>query len=187
MPAVHEVLSQSGIAMHDVRAIVCGAGPGSFTSLRIAAAMAKGFAQAGNLPLYAVPSLMLAALELRDQPGEYLLHSDAMRGERFVQRFRVDRGNVEMLGQLQRMPLALLEETASSDADGAVLVAVGNKNVSAHDAQFVVPRAQNVAALASRWDQYAPVDLSSWEPNYGRLAEAQVKWEETNQRALPTN
>lgn len=185
MPAVHEVLSASGIAMRDVCAIVCGAGPGSFTSLRIAAAMSKGFAQAGNVPLYGIPSLTLAALELRAQSGEYLLHSDALRGERFVQQFRVANGTVESIGELQRMSLARLDENAETGATAAALVAIGNKHVSAHDTHCVVPRAQNVAWLANRWEHYAPVDLSTWEPNYGRLAEAQVKWEEANQRALP--
>jgi tRNA threonylcarbamoyladenosine biosynthesis protein TsaB len=28
------------------------------------------------------------------------------------------------------------------------------------------------------------VDLATWEPNYGRLAEAQVKWEAAHGRAL---
>jgi tRNA threonylcarbamoyladenosine biosynthesis protein TsaB len=30
-----------------------------------------------------------------------------------------------------------------------------------------------------------PVDLASWEPDYGRLAEAQVRWEAEHGRALP--
>ena len=34
--------------------IVCGAGPGSFTSLRIAGAIAKGLAFACDRPLFAV-------------------------------------------------------------------------------------------------------------------------------------
>ena len=29
-----------------------------------------------------------------------------------------------------------------------------------------------------------PVELASWEPDYGRLAEAQVKWEAAHGRAL---
>jgi tRNA threonylcarbamoyladenosine biosynthesis protein TsaB len=29
-----------------------------------------------------------------------------------------------------------------------------------------------------------PVDLASWEPTYGRLAEAQVKWEKAAGRPL---
>ena len=31
-----------------------------------------------------------------------------------------------------------------------------------------------------------PVDLASWEPAYGRLAEAQVKWEAAHGRPLQT-
>jgi tRNA threonylcarbamoyladenosine biosynthesis protein TsaB len=31
-----------------------------------------------------------------------------------------------------------------------------------------------------------PVDLATWEPAYGRLAEAQVKWEREHGRALPS-
>jgi len=30
-----------------------------------------------------------------------------------------------------------------------------------------------------------PVDLASWEPDYGRLAEAQVRWEAAHGRPLP--
>jgi tRNA threonylcarbamoyladenosine biosynthesis protein TsaB len=30
-----------------------------------------------------------------------------------------------------------------------------------------------------------PVDLASWEPEYGRLAEAQVRWEAAHGRPLP--
>jgi tRNA threonylcarbamoyladenosine biosynthesis protein TsaB len=29
-----------------------------------------------------------------------------------------------------------------------------------------------------------PADLASWEPSYGRLAEAQVKWEAAHGRSL---
>jgi tRNA threonylcarbamoyladenosine biosynthesis protein TsaB len=29
-----------------------------------------------------------------------------------------------------------------------------------------------------------PVDLASWEPSYGRLAEAQVRWEAAHGRPL---
>ena len=44
MPAVADILGDGG--MGDIDRIVCGAGPGSFTSLRIAASIAKGLAVA---------------------------------------------------------------------------------------------------------------------------------------------
>jgi tRNA threonylcarbamoyladenosine biosynthesis protein TsaB len=30
-----------------------------------------------------------------------------------------------------------------------------------------------------------PADIASWEPAYGRLAEAQVRWESAHGRPLP--
>ncbi len=48
----------------------------------------------------------------------------------------------------------------------------------------VAPHARGVARLRVHAALAAPVDLASWEPNYGRLAEAQVRWEAAHGRAL---
>ena len=42
-----------------------------------------------------------------------------------------------------------------------------------------------VARLEQLLVARGPVDLASWEPAYGRLAEAQVRWESTHGRPLP--
>jgi hypothetical protein len=34
------------------------------------------------------------------------------------------------------------------------------------------------------WLAQPPVSLAAWEPDYGRLAEAQVKWEQAHGRPL---
>ena len=60
MPAVAAVLDEAGIACRGLARVVCGAGPGSFTSLRIAAAIAEGTRVGGGRrprPLACVPSL----------------------------------------------------------------------------------------------------------------------------------
>ncbi|MBC8088983.1 MAG: tRNA (adenosine(37)-N6)-threonylcarbamoyltransferase complex dimerization subunit type 1 TsaB [Phycisphaerae bacterium] len=186
MPAIVATLDQARSTMREVRGIACGSGPGSFTSLRIAAALAKGFAQSGNIPLFAIPSMLLAALELRTFPGQYLLHGDALRGERFVQQF--DTGvyeTVTTVGDMQRLSLADTEQLATSKT--LQLVTIGSVTVSALDERAAVPRAANASALFHTLHAFGPVDIAAWEPNYGRLAEAQVKWEETHQRALPTS
>jgi tRNA threonylcarbamoyladenosine biosynthesis protein TsaB len=36
------------------------------------------------------------------------------------------------------------------------------------------------------WDADGPVAVDSWEPAYGRLAEAQVQWEARHGTPLPT-
>ena len=61
MPAVAECLGEAGVGRAEIARIVCGAGPGSFTSLRVAGSVAKGLAAGYGVELYAVSSLMLTA------------------------------------------------------------------------------------------------------------------------------
>jgi tRNA threonylcarbamoyladenosine biosynthesis protein TsaB len=82
MPAVVEALGAAGIAPDALTGVVCGAGPGSFTSLRIAASIAKGLAFAAGAPLLVVPSLALLAAGRRYPAGERCqVAMDALRGE----------------------------------------------------------------------------------------------------------
>jgi hypothetical protein len=48
------------------------------------------------------------------------------------------------------------------------------------------PHARGVGPILDWIVQLGPVDLASWEPDYGRLAEAQVRWEATHGRKLTT-
>ena len=48
------------------------------------------------------------------------------------------------------------------------------------------PHARGVAPVLDHIIASAPVDLASWEPDYGRLAEAQVRWEAVHGRPLTT-
>jgi tRNA threonylcarbamoyladenosine biosynthesis protein TsaB len=47
------------------------------------------------------------------------------------------------------------------------------------------PHARGFAALLRASDDLVRrVDVASWEPDYGRKAEAQVRWEQAHGRAL---
>jgi tRNA threonylcarbamoyladenosine biosynthesis protein TsaB len=59
MPAVAATLAQAGVRAADLGAVIVGAGPGGFTSLRIAAAIAKGIADAVDIPMGAIASSLL--------------------------------------------------------------------------------------------------------------------------------
>ena len=74
MPAVAECLEEGGVKGGEITRIVCGAGPGSFTSLRVAGSVAKGLATGYGVDLFAVPSLLLTVTGARPPlaPGEYL-------------------------------------------------------------------------------------------------------------------
>ena len=170
-PALSPLLHDAGCELTQLVAVVCGAGPGSFTSLRIAGAFAKGLAYGLDLPLYAVPSLLLAVghAEVPPASGDYRVALDALRGEVYVQDVRVgSHGFIESAGPLARAAFAAVP------ADALLMVNV---------ATDVVPRASNVRWLRD-WLAFGPVPLDEWEPAYGRLAEAQVKWEASHGRAL---
>jgi tRNA threonylcarbamoyladenosine biosynthesis protein TsaB len=179
MPAVADVLADAGLGPGALDRVVCGAGPGSFTSLRIAGAIAKGIALAAVCPLVPVSSLALVVASRQPfAPGRYLAAIDALRGEHYVALYEIGAdGSIRALGAELRVPSSeVLERAAAHDA-----VAVGpGREGAAH----VDPSAWAAARLAELIDATPAADLAGWEPAYGRLAEAQVKWEAAHGRSL---
>ena len=176
MPAIAQTLGDVGV--REVDRIVCGAGPGSFTSLRIAAAIAKGLAVAADKPLYAVSSLVLliAGTQVAAGEGRWLTLLDAMRGESFAQRIDVTSSGV--ISEASELRVVREDEIAS-------LARAMHARTAGHGRELdAVPHARGVVRLAAHPALRAPVDLESWEPDYGRLAEAQVRWETTHGRSL---
>jgi tRNA threonylcarbamoyladenosine biosynthesis protein TsaB len=61
LPALRELLQGAGLEMHAIDGIVYGAGPGSFTGLRIACGIAQGLALARDLPTVGINTLLALA------------------------------------------------------------------------------------------------------------------------------
>lgn len=59
-----EILARTGASPQNVSAIACGAGPGSFTGLRVGLAVCKGLALVVDAPFVAIPSLDALAWDL---------------------------------------------------------------------------------------------------------------------------
>ena len=57
LPRLLELLETNGRSLHDAAAVATGTGPGSFTGLRVAMALAKGLAVGVACPIVGVPSL----------------------------------------------------------------------------------------------------------------------------------
>jgi tRNA threonylcarbamoyladenosine biosynthesis protein TsaB len=182
MPALAECVRETGVKEEDVSRIVCGAGPGSFTSLRVAGSVAKGLAVGYGVELYAVSSLLLTIAGARPElpEGEYLSVLDAMRGEFFALRVTV------MPGDLVVQSGATTLTTGGRISELASQVAPSLKVVGPGQQLNYAPHARGVAPLLPSILEGGPVDLASWEPDYGRLAEAQVRWEAEHGRPLPT-
>ena len=175
MPAVSEMLSIHSIAVDRLDAVACGAGPGSFTSLRIAASIAKGLSAARQIPLLVAPSTLLvvgAATSL--PPGSYIVALDAMRGDFFWQDVETDSNGSIVPGISTRTSRSELEQHATTS---------GARIIGPAETPPLSPHARGFARLIEGGLAGA-VEMTTWEPNYGRKAEAQVRWEATHGREL---
>jgi tRNA threonylcarbamoyladenosine biosynthesis protein TsaB len=62
LPWVHELLSEAGVTVAQLDGLAFGAGPGSFTGLRMACGVAQGLAWGLDIPLLSVSTLEALAL-----------------------------------------------------------------------------------------------------------------------------
>lgn len=180
LPAIDFVLNAARVSMDDVDAIVCGAGPGSFTGVRIAAATARGLAHVRAIPLYAYSSLLAAATAAAPEDGTVCALFDARRGEAFAGCWRFEGQHVETL-------------LAPGADDVAAIVA----RLSTHDPLYVGNGAERnrarIVDLGGRIANRAiggcagalvrihamhadatPVDAAHWQPDYVRAPHVTV-------------
>ncbi len=79
-PAAAAVLAAEGIGWEDVTALAVPSGPGSFTGLRVGAAIAASFARARGVALHAVATLEAVAEAYAAGEGRVCAVVDARRG-----------------------------------------------------------------------------------------------------------
>jgi tRNA threonylcarbamoyladenosine biosynthesis protein TsaB len=82
LPQIQQMLQQTDCQLSDLDAIAFGAGPGSFTGLRIACGVAQGLAFANDLPVVAVSTLQ--ALVAQSEHDKLIACLDARMGEVYL-------------------------------------------------------------------------------------------------------
>lgn len=180
MPAVASVLNRAGVETQDIQRVVCGAGPGSFTSLRIAGAIAKGMANGVGCPLFAVPSMALILGGTNLSRGRYLVAVNALRGEYYVGLYVIQSDG--SIAELERARLVGAADIVGLATEHNVMIVCSSPFP---DAVTATPRSSAVSRMERILQEHGPVALDGWEPAYGRLAEAQVRWECAHGRPLP--
>ncbi len=171
---IDKLCSDHGIAPRDFDAIAVGAGPGSFTGLRIGMATAKGIAFAAGKPLWAVSSLAALAFDVKHPSVAAVL--DARRGEIFAGCYR----DGSLIGQERVMSptelAAWVESQLGTDTRfiGDALAAYPALAPLAERWQVATPSATAVALLALAGPRTDV--LASGAPMYIRASEAEIKY-----------
>ncbi len=94
LPLIRELCEAAGIGLAELDAIAFGRGPGSFTGLRVAAAVAQGLALAHGAPVVGVSSLAaIAQRAFREHGlGRTLVAVDARMGEVYFAELAIEAG-----------------------------------------------------------------------------------------------
>jgi tRNA threonylcarbamoyladenosine biosynthesis protein TsaB len=136
---VERMLETASLGLADLDGLAIGAGPGSFTGLRIGMSTAKGLAFATGKPLWAVSSLAALALDVgHPDPGAVVVPLiDARRGEVFAGFYRLAEGTAQALAE---------ERVLAPEALSGAIAEVAR-----------AARATRVLALGDGFDAYADV------------------------------
>jgi tRNA threonylcarbamoyladenosine biosynthesis protein TsaB len=78
-PAIGRLLARADINAADLRAVAVAIGPGSYTSLRVGLAVAKGLSLAHQIPLIGVPTLDIMAASIGLRTGSLVVVVEAGR------------------------------------------------------------------------------------------------------------
>ena len=169
-PHLVSLLAANGRGVQDITALAVGTGPGSFTGLRVAMALAKGLAVALHRPIVGVPSL---AAWLAGAPGADAAVARAGAREAYV---------LERSGDVIR-----LVDVGALEAVRDAVVVAPSELAEAFGLRRAIPpnAAAAIAAMAAARLADAPSgdDPGTLEPIYLRAprgveiaTEARVRW-----------
>lgn len=141
LPMVRELVAEARLPLGSLDAIAFGRGPGSFSGIRLAAAVTQGLALSHGLSIIAVSSLAAAAQRAWREHGSTrsLVCVDARMGEVYSALFRVVEGLAEHDG-----PERLGAPATLPCPPGDSWVAVGN-GFGAHPDELAAQIAQAAA------------------------------------------
>jgi tRNA threonylcarbamoyladenosine biosynthesis protein TsaB len=88
LPAAMELLARCGLALAELDAVAFGRGPGAFTGLRTACAVAQGLALGANKPVLAIDSLLIVAEDVVGASDDIWVAMDARMDEAYVAHYR---------------------------------------------------------------------------------------------------
>jgi tRNA threonylcarbamoyladenosine biosynthesis protein TsaB len=119
LPLIAEVLAEAGVALTDIDCLAYGRGPGAFTGVRIAVAVAQGLAYGAGLPTVGVSTLAAVAQQYAPFDGQLLVCMDARMREVYWGSFTCSAaGLVTPAGEEQVGPPMTVHSAVATQAVG---------------------------------------------------------------------
>lgn len=182
LPAIDRALKSARVEARNLAAVVAGAGPGSFTGVRIGAATAKGIVHATGAPLFAYSSLLAAAAGCWGAGRPVCALFDARRRDVYAACYRFG----EEVEELVAPEAVTLDEVLDRFRGGTPPLFTGEAAVI-HSEEIVresgarvmpgflaSPRASALLALLRVQPMAGRVeDPARWEPQYVRASGAE--------------
>jgi tRNA threonylcarbamoyladenosine biosynthesis protein TsaB len=192
---VKTTLVRAGATLDDLTAVVVADGPGSFTGLRVGAAVAKALVQARGLRLWTAPSLLVRAAGAGSLDATVVAVSDALRGDIYAAAYRFGAGGiVTLLAPTVSRPDDLERRVPRPTLIVGDVPSPARQALEGWSGRAVVtspvgaPDATHLLGLVGHTGGAREITATAeWEPEYGRPAEAQVRWEMTHGRSLPNS
>jgi tRNA threonylcarbamoyladenosine biosynthesis protein TsaB len=192
MTAIEQLLKDCDTDPKELSKIVVANGPGSYTGVRIGVTLAKTLAWSLNIPLIPVSSLAVQAASGRNFNGYIAPIFDARRGQVYTGLYKFEGDRII---QVEEDRNVLMTDWANKlkEYDGEILF-IGN-DVNIHEetikevlgdqarvAPFVSnnPRPSELAFIGADLEENTAHEVV---PNYIRLAEAEVKWLESQKNS----
>jgi tRNA threonylcarbamoyladenosine biosynthesis protein TsaB len=199
LPQLMSMLAAQDLRPADLAAVAFGCGPGAFTGLRTACAVAQGLAFAHGLPVLPVDSLQVVAADAWAQVGrpaaaEIGVAVDARMGQLYAARYRVDDGCWQVMSAPALIdPPGLIAHWRCGDRDLPSLAAGNGLRLlgdtlppGLRSVESEADRAAAVLELAeAAFDGGAGIDAALALPTYLRDKVALTTAEREQRAAIP--
>jgi tRNA threonylcarbamoyladenosine biosynthesis protein TsaB len=190
MPAIQALMNEVDVKPEELEKIIVANGPGSYTGVRIGVTVAKTLAWTLNIPIAAVSGLASLAASAPVIDGLVCPIFDARRGQVFTGLYRLSNGTVETV--IEDRNVLVTDWCEELLKQNETILFVGQESIL-HE-KTIAEKMGGAAVFAGKSVPYTrPSALlalgsglkknpSEVVPNYTRLAEAEAKWIEANEK-----